>query len=608
MTQLGIRAQSLDRALPAIAGFIADRTGIPVIRGSRAMTDGKAIYLPRRRSEIDITEADLLKSVAFLYHEAGHMLHSDFTLAADNPLKRAITGALEDIRIEHLVISRFPAARRYLERLVALMVEQGVEVGTGFVEVKAEDKESSIVQWYILYRLRHEVLQQSPMAGIAAGAASIAKQRFPATMLTRLDALMFEVTNCKSEAEVFELADAIIEMIKEEKQKEEERNAQRQQQQQQESDQEQSQAQDQAGQNDGEQQQDASGDSSGDESGQPEGSGDPSKDGAAGQSADSHGDAGDDDTGKSSQGSQDGAGGFDAALDQLLNMSDEDIQEDLGEMLRQAINASAQAEGYDGNSISVPNVYRPQLRSSPVDIGKVRASINGVRTKVMQWMASAAEEDINHARAGMMIDSSRIWQGRLGGSIFTRKDEGIDLNAAVHFVVDRSGSMQSRIGAAVEAALGAIVAFDTPGIQTQVSLFPWYEELGGHRDEGVAVVKKWGEKPTALASRIGGLGTDGGTPMAEAILAATNSLVYRDETLKVIMVATDGMPDDFGATHEIIERARQAGIVVLGLGIELDPSPVFGAGFSASLHNIGELSGAMIKLLRATFETTRQTN
>jgi hypothetical protein len=59
-----MRAQSLDRALPAIAGFIADRTGIQIIRGDRAMTDNKAIYLPKRRSEIDIIERDIVESVA----------------------------------------------------------------------------------------------------------------------------------------------------------------------------------------------------------------------------------------------------------------------------------------------------------------------------------------------------------------------------------------------------------------------------------------------------------------------------------------------------------------------------------------------------------------
>lgn len=183
---MAIRAQSLDRALPSIAGFIADRTGIPIIRGDRAMTDNKAIYLPRRRSEIDLTERDLVESVAYLYHEAGHMLHSNFKLGATNPLQRALTGTLEDIRIEHLVMGKFPAARRYLSRLVGMVVEDGVSGTSGFPPLDGSESESAILQRYMMYRLRHEVLRQEPIAALSAGAIKVANARLPQGMLTRL--------------------------------------------------------------------------------------------------------------------------------------------------------------------------------------------------------------------------------------------------------------------------------------------------------------------------------------------------------------------------------------------------------------------------------------
>ena len=160
-----MRAQSLDRALPAIAGFITDRTGIQIIRGSRACTDSESITLPRRRSEIDLTERDLVESVAYVYHEASHMLHSNFTLSAKPPLERAITGALEDIRIERLIMSDFPAARRYLSRLVEYMVDVGMTLGSGFPPLDGSESGSLILQCYMHYRLRHEVLRQEAIAG-----------------------------------------------------------------------------------------------------------------------------------------------------------------------------------------------------------------------------------------------------------------------------------------------------------------------------------------------------------------------------------------------------------------------------------------------------------
>lgn len=289
------------------------------------------------------------------------------------------------------------------------------------------------------------------------------------------------------------------------------------------------------------------------------------------------------------------------ALDQLLNMSDQDVEEDMGEMLRNAINAAANAEGCDGVNIPMPNVHKAGLSAVPVDMAQLRASVNATRTRTLQWMSSAADGEVTHSRSGMQIDSSRIWQSRLGGSIFVREDEGIDINAAVSIVIDRSGSMSYRIGQAAQAAVATMLAFDVPGLKTQVTVFPWYK--GG--DEGVAVVKRWDESSKHLAGRVANLPADGGTPMAEAILFAASDVVRREETLKIVLVVTDGEPNDSGATKHVIARARANGITVAGLGIGVDPSPVFDAGYAATIYDIGQLSGSMVKLVKAAFEDLR---
>ena len=218
-------------------------------------------------------------------------------------------------------------------------------------------------------------------------------------------------------------------------------------------------------------------------------------------------------------------------------------------------------------------------------------------------MSSVAEGEVSHSRSGMQIDSSRIWQGRFGGSIFVREDEGIDINAAVSIVIDRSGSMSHTIGHAAQAAVATMLAFDVPGLKTQVSVFPWY---GGNRDEGVAVIKRWDESPKQLAGRVASLSTDGGTPMAEAILFAASDVVRREETLKIVMVVTDGDPNDREATKYIIDRARADGITVVGLGIGVDTSPVFDSRYAATITDIGELSASMVKLVKAAFEDNRR--
>ena len=94
--------------------------------------------------------------------------------------------------------------------------------------------------------------------------------------------------------------------------------------------------------------------------------------------------------------------------------------------------------------------------------------------------------------------------------------------------------------------------------------------------------------------------------MAEAILFAASDVVRREETLKIVMVVTDGDPNDREATKYIIDRARADGITVVGLGIGVDTSPVFDSRYAATITDIGVLSASMVKLVKAAFEDNRR--
>jgi cobalamin biosynthesis protein CobT len=88
--------------------------------------------------------------------------------------------------------------------------------------------------------------------------------------------------------------------------------------------------------------------------------------------------------------------------------------------------------------------------------------------------------------------------------------------------------------------------------------------------------------------------------MAEAILFAASDILRRQETLRIVMVVTDGDPNELASTKEVIKTVRAAGVTVVGLGIGVDPSEVFGEPYSATLHDVAELSGAMVKLIKSS--------
>lgn len=96
--------------------------------------------------------------------------------------------------------------------------------------------------------------------------------------------------------------------------------------------------------------------------------------------------------------------------------------------------------------------------------------------------------------------------------------------------------------------------------------------------------------------------------MAEALLFAASDVIRREETLKIVLVVTDGEPNDRDATKYVIDRARADGITVVGLGIGIDVSPVFDTRYAATITNVGELSASMVKLVKAAFEDNRSRN
>lgn len=575
-----IAGSALWGALSAVAGFLTGRMGVPIVRAQGAATDNKAIFLPPVADSV-LTWDEVLKVIGYLYHEAAHILWTDFSIGRSTvPLVKSLEGKLEDIRIEYRAIHHFPAARRYLGELVRIMTEQGVKgVFPCFAAPKDDAGEAEVLQWYLLYRLRHDYLGQTDIAPVHQETAAQAQARLPRGMKVRLDALMFQIARCENTRDVRELAEAIATMIAEEEQKErDEQDKQQQQQQQQGSDQADDQA---SGQDDS---QDAGGASGSSPQAEPS---DASEDTGASAAAT------DDDTG-------DDAGQNADALRRILSMTDNDATQDIGEALKQAVEEVADQSQRRTGAVSMPNRMPLPLVPKPVDMTAVRGAVNAVRTRTVGWLQAESMTSKSNEPEGELLDPTMLWAVPLGGDVFMTEEEEREINAAIHVVIDRSGSMSERIKMAASAALTTSLAFEVPGIKTQVSVFPVVgEHHGCSVSNGVAILKTWEESNRKFASCIGSLGVAGWTPMAEAILAAGADTARRDETLKLIVVVTDGDPDDAQATREVIEKVRRAGISVLAIGIETDPSHVFGERYSGTIAGIGELSGAMMKVVKA---------
>ena len=260
---------------------------------------------------------------------------------------------------------------------------------------------------------------------------------------------------------------------------------------------------------------------------------------------------------------------------------------DQADNLRQALEASAaqfepdtfaqvaevlseQAEGHQGvTPLSLPQAEQAMLGDEAIltlsasESAQIRARLRG--------MVQSSQDNRNHAkRHGLRVATHRLAASQAGESrLFIQRQPRIAPNAAVHLLVDISGSMGKPIGegnrkyfhVANEAALALAMALEgIPGVVPAVSYFP-----GIHQEVSIALLPKQSVRHRAACFDQKPRGC---TPMAQAMWFAANSLLAQKQKRKLMIVLTDGDPDDWAATHDIVDRCRRSGFELLGIGIQ----------------------------------------
>nr|WP_272876327.1 vWA domain-containing protein [Allochromatium tepidum] len=160
--------------------------------------------------------------------------------------------------------------------------------------------------------------------------------------------------------------------------------------------------------------------------------------------------------------------------------------------------------------------------------------------------------------------ASRLARTAIGdGRVFRAQEEARTIAAAMHILVDASGSMtDGQIQEADTSALAIAEAVDVlPRVNLGVSAF--------HNGRLLSVLRH-GERLSSARQRFH-IPNGGGTPLAEALVSVSGILLNQKEEKKVMIVMTDGMPDDGTSnSRALVKRMRQDGMIVLGIGIGPD--------------------------------------
>ncbi|CAA0361775.1 VWA domain-containing protein [Marinomonas profundimaris] len=513
----------LKNALPIVAAAYGEKFGVKVlIQGQDAFTDGERIVIPTANPD-DPHYQQI--AWGYLAHEAAHIRHTNFDMvkkASSKPIRKALLNIIEDVRIENELAKDYPGTRRSISQVIEYMVD------TQQMCVPEQPEPASNLQAWLLFRLRCHFLGQKALTPLYQAVDERVRQLFPAAAMSRLSAMLTAVPSLASTGEVLKLVDAIVAMLEEESRPPQDES-------------------------------DADG---GDDIGQD-----------ASNDSNSSSDSQTPETSSSATG--------DAA-----ETSDSD-NSDQADNLRQALEASAahfeldtfaqvaevlseQAEGHQGvTPLSLPQAEQAMLGDEAIltlsasESAQIRARLRG--------MVQSSQDNRNHAkRYGLRVATHRLAASQAGESrLFIQRQPRIAPNAAVHLLVDISGSMGKPIGegnrkyfhVANEAALALAMALEgIPGVVPAVSYFP-----GIHQEVSIALLPKQSVRHRAACFDQKPRGC---TPMAQAMWFAANSLLAQKQKRKLMIVLTDGDPDDWAATHDIVDRCRRSGFELLGIGIQ----------------------------------------
>ncbi|OAI12760.1 MULTISPECIES: VWA domain-containing protein [Methylomonas] len=567
--------QTLERAFPIVAAALGNHFGISIkIGGTDAYTNGRSIQLPA----YDGSNPDYQSAAwGYLAHEAAHIRFSDFEIDfGDSVLRLRICQAIEDVRIEHELAKVYPGTRLTLAKVVEKMIGEG-----RFVAQKADEHPGNILYGYILKRLRATVLGQTVLMPLVDQTRDALRANFPRGALIRLEGLLSEVPDGLScERDCLDLTDRILTMIEEEVEKARDSAADS-------SDSDAANDADAADETD----QDnppASGDDG--DSGQDDSDGDPQNGSPEPASVPSQPDVPTSPSGDEVV----------TLMDQLNATAEHDLEPDWFETVKAQLRL---APGTCENCV-LPIGMIP---TGSHLVGQTLANKVAQDSKALRVALQSAVQAHRHnrpqaVRQGRRIAGSRLSRVAQGDTrLFIRPHQRISPNTALHILLDKSESMDDKIAVngetvtllslALDAAMALALALEgIQGVNPAITAFP------GADDDSVHQVLRHGEKVVNGLERFS-LRAAHTTPMTQAVWYAAAQLLQCREPRKVLLVITDGVPNDKTSTLSILKRCRDCGIETIGIGLGVMVDHLFPV--ALSIQDIAELRHQLFNLSKA---------
>ena len=246
---------------------------------------------------------------------------------------------------------------------------------------------------------------------------------------------------------------------------------------------------------------------------------------------------------------------------------------------------------------SVAPAKRHDTGNASVSLGVQMAT--GLRQSLHGLLQGVRAVRRTHRETGRKLDSRLVTSAMLGNTrLFKHKSKAVDVSSAFTILLDSSGSMSRSVKEAEAAVVSMLYALDgIQGVTTSAYHFPH----AAHNSVGLLKGREQTLR-TAIGTHQFGIGTQGCTPLCESLWPALADLTSAKADRHVLVIATDGQPDDMASARAMIQSAKDDDIIVIGIGFGDASDHMMKSLFGDIGVSVGSVSALRSKL----FEVTRK--
>lgn len=545
-----IRNKDIMQCLPLLASVLGDKYGVKIeIGGNSAYTDGKTIHIPKLPIDSDPETMILVRG--YTDHESAHVRHTDFE-ALSNAGMDAITknlfNSIEDWRVENKLGDIFPGCRSNFRKLIIRLF---ANAGAG------DENPALLIPNYVLMRVRS---WDAPELDSDCRRLSARLEANYPGLVQELDQILNRVSSfCPDTAQAIEYAFELAFCIRD--------------------------WQNNKSQNEEENQNGQSGNENSENWNEDVPEEDATADPASNDEISGTENMEKDEDNNSISKYEPQTSGEELYEDLLSS----DLPQNLGEMLSEGLEQLI--PGDEDKGIVVAEKDDPwKLPLSDQDKIMAVRSCNALRHRLGALLQAKTMKQVSVGRHGRLSTKS-LYRLEVGNpKMFVREDTSRGINTAIQILLDRSYSME---GLRMEMANQACYALsralcNIKGINLSVTAFP------GSNDGKVVPILDYGQRigdNFALLPR-------GSTPLDNAMWWGIQNLCRQKEERKIILILTDGAPNDEETAQKAISQAEYLGIEVYGIGIQSHCIENIMQKHCKVIMSLDELAPAMFSMLQ----------